>query len=93
MAEPENRNRTLWLLVIGLLAVAALIFILNPTRGEDEARMEAVAEKASIDRDDTLRDYPVEAESYSEEGDVALDVPEGEETGALAEQQLAEPAE
>ncbi len=92
MAESKS-NKTLWYIVLALLAVVALIFILNPLRGEDEAQMEAVADEASIDRDDTLQDYPVEAEPYGAEGEVQLDVPEGEETGDLGEEQLVDPAQ
>ncbi|MGB3797953.1 MAG: hypothetical protein WA957_16840 [Alteraurantiacibacter sp.] len=89
MQEPKSSNKTLWLMVIALLAVAAIIFVINPTRGEDEAAMEAAVEQASIDRDDTLNDYPVDSESYSEnapmseDADVELVIPEGEETGDL----------
>ncbi|WP_338241720.1 hypothetical protein [Aurantiacibacter hainanensis] len=91
MPNKSSNNKTLWLVVIALLAVVAVIFILNPTRGEDEAALEAVAQEAAIDRDDTLSDYPVEAEPMdetAEEGDVVLDVPQSEETGALGEEQL-----
>ena len=85
MSEPGNNNRNLWFLVIALLAVVAIIFVLNPTRGDDEAQLEAAVDEAQIDRDDTLQDYPVEADPYTqgEEGDVTLDIPASEETGVL----------
>lgn len=93
MADPQKTNKTLWLIVIALLALVAIIFILNPTRGEDEAALEAVAEEAAIDRDDTLTDYPVEADPIepAQEGEIMLDVPEGEETGDLPEDALTDP--
>lgn len=82
MEEPKS-NKNLWYLVIALLAVVIIIFVLNPTRGEDEAQMEAAVEQAEIDRDDTLQDYPVQADPVGEEGEIELEIPEGEETGDL----------
>lgn len=58
MSEPEPNHRNLSLLVIALLAVVVIIFILNPTRREDEAALEGVASEAAIDRDGTLRNSP-----------------------------------
>ncbi len=83
MADRNPSYRNLWLLVIALLAVVVVIFVLNPTRGEDEAQLRAVAEDASIDRLNTLEDHPRQAEPYGKEGDVELVIPEGEETGVL----------
>ncbi len=83
MSEPKPNNKTLWLLVIALFVVVAIIFILNPTRGDDEAALEAAVDEASIDRDDTLGDYPVQSDQYGEDGEVELVIPEGEETGEL----------
>ena len=40
-------------------------------------------DEASIDRDDTLIDYPVQSDQYGEDGEVELVIPEDEETGDL----------
>ena len=65
MAEPKS-NKTLWLMVIGLMAVVALILVINPVSGEDETAIEAAEDEASVDRDDTLSDYPIAADPYGE---------------------------
>ena len=65
---PGSQAKWLWIVVVAVLAIVLLLVFLNPTTGQEEARLEAAVEEAEIDRDDTLSDFPPAAEPANEDG-------------------------